>query len=435
MCPQAWERSDRREDVVMLKLENGKPISILDPEISQCPYHAYERLLEEAPVYWDEIAKTYTVTRYEDIRSLLRDPTLLNAEHAVDKMRAVNDAARAEKIRKIFEEEGWPRERPIGNYEGAEHEERRGLIEPFLRAGKVKDYDPMLREIATELIDKFIDDGKCDMVAQFSESFSLLVICRLVGAPDEAIEHVRVAAAAMLRNMSMLQSEEEEIAGARDEIKAQHYFKGLIDKYRAEPSDTLLSAFINAKLPSGTEITDAQILMHVMLDLFFAGAETTAKAISSGIAMLAKDPALAARLEADLEGNLRTFIEEVLRQEPPATTLFRIAQKDIELHGVTIPKGAWVTLRTAAANRDPRQFPCPEAIDLRRKNAAQHLTFGSGVHACVGAPLARRELTIAFQELLSRMTNIRLAEAETAEYMPHIHLRGFEHLCITFERR
>jgi cytochrome P450 len=166
------------------------------------------------------------------------------------------------------------------------------------------------------------------LVAQFSESFSLLVICRQVGAPDEAIEHVRVAAAAMLRNMSMLQSEEEEIAGVRDEIKAQHYFKGLIDKYRAERSDTLLSAFINAKLPSGTEITDAQILMHVMLDLFFAGAETTAKAISSGIAMLAKDPALAARLEADLEGNLRTFIEEVLRQEPPATTLFRIARSD-----------------------------------------------------------------------------------------------------------
>lgn len=348
-------------------------------------------------------------------------------------MRAVNDAARAERIKKIFAEEGWPRERPIGNYEGAEHAEQRRLVEPFLRAGKVKDYDPMLREIATELIDKFIADGKCDLVSQFSESFSLLVICRLVGAPDEAIEHVRVAAAAMLRNMSMLQSEEEEIAGARDAIKAQHYFKGLIDKYRAEPTDSLLSALINAKLPSGTEITDAQILMHVMLDLFFAGAETTAKAISSGVAMLAKDPALAARLDEDLVGNLRTFIEEVLRQEPPSTTLFRIAQKDIELHGVTIPKGAWVTLRTAAANRDPRQFPCPEAIDLECRNAAQHLAFGSGVHACVGAPLARRELTIAFQELLTRMKNIRLAPGETAEYVPHIHLRGFDHLHIEFD--
>lgn len=419
----------------MLTLDNGKPISILDPEISQCPYHAYERLLDEAPVYWDKSAKTYTVTRYEDIRQLLRDPTLLNAEHAVEKMRAVNDADRAERIKKIFLEEGWPRERPIGNYEGAEHAERRSLLEPFLRAGKVKEYDPMLREIATELIDQFIDDGECDLVSQFSESFSLLVICRLVGTPDEAVEHVRVAAAAMLRNMSMLQSEEEEAAGARDEIKAQHYFKGLIDKYRAEPNDSLLSALINAELPSGTEITDAQILTHVMLDLFFAGAETTAKAISSGIAMLAHDPALAAQVQQDLEGNLRTFIEEVLRQEPPATTLFRIAQKDIELHGVTIPKGAWVTLRSAAANRDPRQFPCPEAIDLTRRNAAQHLAFGSGVHACVGAPLARRELTIAFQELLSRMGDIRLAAGEKAEYVPHIHLRGFEHLRITFDKR
>lgn len=418
----------------MLKLDNGKPISILDPEVSQCPYHAYERLLEEAPVYWDEIAKTYTITRYEDIRDLLRDPTLLNAEHAVEKMRTVNDSDRAERIKKIFLEEGWPRERPIGNYEGAEHTERRGLLEPFLRAGKVKEYDPMLREIATSLIDQFIDDGECDLVSQFSESFSLLVICRLVGAPDEAVEHVRTAAAAMLRNMSMLQTEEEEVAGARDEIKAQHYFKGLIDKYRAEPDDSLLSALVNAELPSGAEITDAQILMHVMLDLFFAGAETTAKAISSGMAMLARDPELAARVQSDLDGNLRTFIEEVLRHEPPATTLFRIAQKDIELHGVTIPEGAWVTLRTAAANRDERKFPCPEKLDLERKNAAQHLAFGSGVHACVGAPLARRELTIAFQELLTRVTNVRLAEGEDAQYVPHIHLRGFDHLRITFDK-
>ncbi|UZW56382.1 cytochrome P450 [Sphingobium sp. JS3065] len=419
----------------MLKLDNGKPISILDPEISQCPYQAYEKLLEEAPVYWDEIAKTYTITRYEDIRMLLKDPTLLTAEHAVEKMRAVNDPERAEKIKQIFASEGWPRARPIGNYEGAEHAERRGLLEPFLRAGKVKEYDPMLREIADSLIDKFIDDGGCDLVNQFSEHFSLLVICRLVGAPDEAIEHVRAAAAVMLRNMSMLQSEEEEIEGARVEIAAQHYFKGLIDQYRAEPNDSLLSALINSKLPSGAVMNDSEILMFVMLDLFFAGAETTAKAISSGIAMLAVDEKLAARLEADRDGNLRTFIEEVLRQEPPATTLFRIALKDIDLHGVTIPKGAWVTLRSAAANRDPRMFACPASIDLDRKNAAQHLGFGSGVHACVGAPLARRELTIAFQALLSRMTNIRLAPGEKAEYAPHIHLRGFQHLNIRFDKR
>lgn len=419
----------------MLKLDNGDPISILNPEISKCPYEAYEKLLADAPVYYDDHAKTFTVTRYEDIRALLRDPTLLTGEHAVEKMRAIHDQARSERISEIFRNEGWPRARPLSNYEGSDHAERRALLEAFLRAGKVKDYAPVLEEVANELIDQFIDDGRCDLVSQFSEPFSLMVICRLVGAPDDAIPHVKAAAEAMLRNMSMLQSEDEEIEGARAEIRAQHYFKALIDKYRAEPSDSVLGSIVNAKLPSGHEVTDPEILMMVMLDLFFAGSETAAKAISSGMAMIASDPALAETLEGDRKANLRTFSEEVLRLEPPATTLFRIALKDITLHDVTIPAGAWVTLRGAAANRDERQFECPAKLDLGRRNAAQHLAFGSGVHACVGAPLARLELMIAYEALLSRLKNIRLAEDEAAEYLPHIHLRGFGHLNIVFEKK
>jgi cytochrome P450 len=182
-------------------------------------------------------------------------------------------------------------------------------------------------------------------------------------------------------------------------------------------------------------MTDPQILMHVMLDLFMAGAETTAKAITSGVALLCRNPQILRALEADLDGGLRSFGEEVLRLEGPASGLYRIALRDVTLHGVTIPKGSVVTMRIAAGNRDRRHFSSPAEIDLNRGNSATHLSFGSGMHSCVGSPLARRELYWGFKALLEGVTDLRLAEGETADYAPNLLFRGIDKLDITFRQR
>jgi cytochrome P450 len=323
----------------------------------------------------------------------------------------------------------------VGNYEGEEYKERRDLFEKFLRAGKIKDYDDMVRNIAYSLVGQFAADGKCEVVSQYSEQISLRVICGLLGAPDDAIPIVKKSMAAMVANLGLIGPEEAEIAGAEREIAAQHYFKGMIDGLRQKPDDTILSAFVNAELPSGRKMTDPQILMHVMLDLFMAGAETTAKAITSGVALLCRNPQILRALEADLDGGLRSFGEEVLRLEGPASGLYRIALRDVTLHGVTIPKGSVVTMRIAAGNRDRRHFSSPAEIDLNRGNSATHLSFGSGMHSCVGSPLARRELYWGFKALLEGVTDLRLAEGETADYAPNLLFRGIDKLDITFRQR
>lgn len=411
------------------------PLTLKDPETIRRPFEAYEFLREQAPVYFDPVACFYVVSRYDDIRAALRDTESLNSEHATEKLRGASDPARDARMRALFAEKGWPRERPIGNYEGADHRELRDLFERYLRAGKVRDYDPMVRDIACGLVDGFAASGRCEIVSEYAEQLSVRVICGLLGAPAEAFPIVKASMAAMVANLGLIMSEDEEVASAEKEIAAQHYFKAMIDRLRAQPDDSILSAFVNTALPSGREVTDAQILMHVMLDLFMAGAETTSKAIASGFLMLCRHPEIWAGLKADPETHLRTFAEEVLRLEGPASGLFRVAQKDLEIHGVTIPKGAVVTLRIAAANRDPRHFGCPAHLDLDRANAATHLSFGAGVHSCVGAPLARRELYWGFKALLDRVDDLRLAPGETGEYLPNMLFRGMDHLNVTFTPR
>jgi cytochrome P450 len=216
--------------------EANKPLTLKDPDVSRCPFEAYEYLREEAPVYFDREAGFYVISRYEDIRAALRDGTAFNSEHATEKLRGAADPARAERIRKLFAEKGWPRERPVGNYEGEEYKERRDLFEKFLRAGKIKDYDDMVRNIAYSLVGQFAADGKCEVVSQYSEQISLRVICGLLGAPDDAIPIVKKSMAAMVANLGLIGPEEEEIAGAEREIAAQHYFKGMIDGLRQKPT-------------------------------------------------------------------------------------------------------------------------------------------------------------------------------------------------------
>jgi cytochrome P450 len=428
------ERPHRRKRA-MSTAHASAPLTFKDPDVIRRPFQAYEYLRDQAPVFFDPGAGFFVISRYDDIRAALRDTEALNSEHATEKLRGASDPVRDQRIRALFAEKGWPRERPMGNYEGPEHRELRDLFERFLRAGKVRDYDPMVRDIAYSLVEGFAPDGQCEIVSQYAEQLSVRVICGLLGAPEDAFPIVKASMAAMVANLGLIMSEAEEIASAEKEIAAQHYFKAMIDRLRDRPDDTILSAFVNTPLPSGRTVTDAQILMHVMLDLFMAGAETTSKAIASGVLMLCRNPEVYAALQADPETHLRTFAEEVLRLEGPASGLFRVAQKDFELHGVGIPKGSVVTLRIAAANRDPRHFGCPADLDLERPNAATHLSFGAGVHSCVGAPLARRELYWGFKALLDRVTDLRLAPGETGEYTPNMLFRAMDHLDVTFTPR
>jgi cytochrome P450 len=425
--------NEKKEQDGMSENKDRAP-SFTDPETLKCPYEAYKYLLAEKPVYHDETSGLHILSRYQDVRDMLRSP-LLSTANVTEKLRQTVAPARANRIEQLFEEKGWARERNLPNYEGNEHKEIRDIFEQFLRAGKIKEHDEWIRDWCYTVVDEFVAQGKCEVLSQFAEKISIGVLCHLVDADLDKIPLMRASMHAIEAGLSFTQNEDAEIANAEIEIEAQHYFMGLIREKRENPDGGFLSAIVNTALPSGRKLSDRQLLTQIQFDLFMAGADTTTKAMASGVAMMIENPEVYARLQADPDKYLRTFVEEVLRLEPPASGTFRTTVEDVTLHGTTIPAGAVVTPRVAAANLDERHFACPAKLDLDRSNAATHMTFGSGVHACIGAPLARRELYWGFKALLDRVTDIRLAEGEVVEYVPSLVFRSLAHLNVTFTPR
>jgi cytochrome P450 len=297
--------------------------------------------------------------------------------------------------------------------------------------------DPFVEATAYRLIDEFIDDGRCDWVKQMAVPLPLIVIGHQVGVPEADIWKIKAWTDAWIQRLGMMQTEEEERWSVEMEIEAQHYFQPIFERLRHAPDDTLLSELVNRVIPEwGRPLNDNELHAEMMADTFVGGSETTTNAIAYGVKLLIENPDGWARLKADPDRYLRTFVEEVIRLESPVQGLFRWAANDFELQGVTIPKGAMLNIRYAAANRDNREFACPEALDLERDKPGRHLGFGSGIHHCLGAPLARREMYWTFKALVDRVDGMWFAPGRNDfRVVPNFALRALREMHIEFKRR
>ncbi len=410
-------------------------IDFLDPDVSGKPYEAYAVLRREAPVYRDPRTGFVLLTRYDDIRRVLLDTeNFSNQRWQADAKKQVFPA-RQQRMRNLYEEKGWLPAPSLAGYDDPRHREIREVFTKAFRAGRIKLLDPFVAQTAQELVAALAPMGACELVRALAVPLPLIVIGQQMGVPREDIWKIKAWTDAWVQRLGMMLTEEQEAASVEMEIEAQHYFQRIYERLRARPDDTVLSDLINT--PIGERpLNDNELHAHMMADTFVGGSETSTNALSSGVWLLCQFPDQYAKLNADPERHLRNFIEEVLRLESPVQGLFRVAANDIEMHGVTIPKGTTLGIRYAAANRDPAQFENPDALDLERKNAATHLAFGTGAHHCLGAPLARRELYWGFKSLLERVDEIRLAPGKNDfAIAPNYCLRALKELHIEFTPR
>ena len=405
-----------------------------DPDVQDCPYEGYRALRDQAPVYRDPRTGQYVITRFEDLRQVL-----LDTENFGNGGRRAADAAslseRQQRMLAVYEEKrGWLPEPTLAARDDPNHRQMRAMFDKAFRPGKIKQLDPFVESTANRLFDAFIDDGHCDWVRQFAVPLPLIVIGHQMGVKEEDIWFIKRATDAWVRRFGQMLSEEEERACIEAEIEAQHYFKKVFDRLRERPDDTLLSDLVNTEIPEwGRTLTDGELQAEMMSDTFVGGSETSTNAIAEGVKILIEQPEVWARLKSDPDTYLRTFVEEVLRLESPVQMLGRVALNDVEMHGVTIPKGASIGTRYAAANRDERRFERPDEVDLERKSPMAHLTFGAGVHYCLGAPLARRELYYGFRTLAERIDEMWFAPGKNDfRHHPHLFLRALKELHIEF---
>lgn len=421
------------EPVVPESLED---VNLLDADLQNCPYHAYAKLRDEAPVWKDPVTGFYVVTRFEDLRNILLDTEAYSSgmRGGQGGGRGRIDAERAKRMQKLYEEEGWLPAPTLAGRDDPNHKQMRAMFNEAFRPKKIKEMDPFVEATAYKLLDAFVADGRCDWVKQFAVPLPLIVIGQQMGVPEEDIWQIKAWTDAWVQRLGMMQTEAEEKWSVEMEIEAQHYFQPIFERLRKAPDDTLLSELVNRVIPEwGRPLNDNELHAEMMADTFVGGSETTTNAIGFGVKLLIENPHIWQALKADPDKHLRTFIEEVLRLEGPVQGLFRTAAKDLELHGVTIPAGSMLNIRYAAGNRDEREFECPEQIDLGRSKPGRHIAFGSGIHHCLGAPLARRELYWSFKALVDRVDELWFAPGRNDfAIAPNFALRALKELHIEF---
>ncbi|MEU0598471.1 cytochrome P450 [Streptomyces sp. NPDC006393] len=385
------------------------------------PYPLYEEL-RRTPVLHEEEDGPYAISSYYDIQGLLHDP------------RISSDAARltAPGLDELPDPESTGLPPSFIRLDPPEHDRLRRIANssfgPPHRPHRIDSLRGELVRIVTELVDGLGDARRIDLVDQVAYPFPVTVICRLLGVPREDEPRFRAwvdPIVAALDPESRNDPEAPVQREARDaRVQLGMYLAGLVEQRAREPRDDMLSDLVAGHGPDGS-MSMMEVLSTAVL-LLIAGHETTVNLITNGMLTLLRHPEHLERLRQDPGLSVR-IVEELLRYEPPVQLLpQRTCITDIEVRGVTIPKGARIWLVLAAGNRDPERFEDPDRFDPDRADL-QHLGFGSGVHSCFGAPLARVETQIALTELARRLDNPRLVE-DPPPYRENAVLRGPRHL-------
>ena len=432
-------------------MTSAPDVSFFDPQVNKCPYPAHQVLRDEAPVWQDPTTGMYVITRYEDVKAILKDPDVYTnrvgsaagmTEKAVRptdpaelaKFEAAEEEARV--IAEAYETRGWQPVATLDAMDAPVHMQLRRMFSHAFRPARIAELDPYVESLAHRLIDGFIDQGRVDWVEGFAVPLPLYTIGKQMGVPEEDMPRIKKWTDAWVQRLGLMQTPEERLWSVNQEIEAQQYFQPIFERLREQPEDTLLSDLVNKPIPEwGRTLNDNELHSEMMADFFVGGSETTTSALASGMVMLVERPDVWDRLVSDPEAHLPAFVEEVVRLEGPVQTLLRETSQDVVLHGVEIPAGSVVSLRFGAANRDEREYECPAELDLDRPRPKGHLGYGLGAHVCMGAPLARRELYFGFRTVLERFERIWLSEDNSFDYQPSYFLRGLKALHVEFTPR
>ncbi len=385
-----------------------------DTEIDDDPYPLWRRMRDEAPVYRNDRYDFWALSRFHDVEAASKDPKTFSSSHTtvLETMGPKVDDTHM----MIF-------------MDPPEHTALRSLVSRAFTPRRVGGLEERIRGICADLLDPQVGSGGFDYVVDFAAQLPSRVISTLVGVPPEDQEEQR-------RNVDGMFHIEPDV-GMRNEqamesgLKVALYLFGLVQQRRQEPRDDLLSALVQAEVtdPDGTtrHLTDEECTRFGLL-LYSAGTETVAKLLGNAALVLAENPDQRADMVAHPEV-VPNAVEELLRFEPPSPVNGRWTTAEVEFHGVRIPEGSKVLMLTGSAGRDERVFDDPDRFDVRRK-INHHLTFGYGVHFCIGAALARLEGRIGLEETLKRFPEWG-ADRATATRVHTSTVRGHHSVPIT----
>jgi pimeloyl-[acyl-carrier protein] synthase len=396
--------------------------ALFDPAVLANPYPLYQRLREQDPVHWDPFLHAWVVTEYADVVTVLhrfsadriRTPEQLSSMGCD----GLNPIARVMVKQLLF-------------MDAPSHTRLRGLAATAFSPRRVELLRVHIHEIAERLIDEILaqDRGRLDVIADFAEPFPAIVTAEMLGVP--VADHLQLKNwsadfAEMLGNLQQNSERAPHLLRSLEDMTS--YFRAAIREKEQHPSEGLIYSLMTAEVDGG-RLTEEEVIANSILTMI-GGQETTTNLIGNGLLSLLRYPQEMALLINDL-ALIPSAVEELLRYESPVQHTARIAPEDVILGDKQIRKGQAVIPVLAAANRDPKRFPDPDHLDVRRSDN-RHLAYGWASHFCFGAPLARMEGQIAFEALLRRLPGLAVEDGAELQWRENLGLRGLRALPVTF---
>lgn len=381
---------------------------------------------EQEPVFFSPQLGYWVVTRYDDIKAIFRDNLTFSPSIALEKITPTGPEANA-----VLESYGYAMNRTLVNEDEPAHmPRRRVLMEPFTPE-HLRRHEPMVRRLAREYVDRFIDAGRADLVDEMLWEVPLTVALHFLGVPEEDMDMLRRYSIAHTVNTWGRPRPDEQVAVAHAVGNFWQFAGKVLEKMRCNPEGPGWMQYGIRKQQAHPEVVTDSYLHSMMMAGIVAAHETTANATANAMKLLLQHPRAWRELCED-PGLIPNAVEECLRHNGSIAAWRRLATKDVQIGGIEIPAGSKLLIVTSSANHDEHHFADADLFDIRRDNASDHVTFGYGAHQCMGKNLARMEMQIFLEEFTRRLPHMRLAE-QTFTYVPNTSFRGPEHLWVEWD--
>jgi cytochrome P450 len=395
-----------------------------DPDITTCPWPYYTRMRHDEPVYKVPDRSDYFVSRYADVVYVLDHPGTFSNKRDWKNLQDPD-------LQVLYKQMPCPIEGTLAD----EDEPRHGVFHKFAMAAftpkRLREKEASIRALIDGVIDGFIDRGEIDFVAEFANEVPSRVVATILGLPPDRARDYRRWFDAGIRLSAAYSSKEQQLEYLRTVIEYYQFMAAEVDTRIASPTDDVISEWLTGERADGQKL-DRTGVINLIRQMLGAGQDSSAMTMGIMMRLLIENPTQMARAREE-PGYLKKVVEETLRVEHPIQWQWRFALEDTELAGVRIPKGARLLTSWASANRDERKWHQPERFDPNRTDLKDHMGFGKGLHYCIGAPLARLEIAIAFERLLGRLDNIGFAQPEPEfTYPPNPQFRALSELRIRF---
>lgn len=397
----------------------------------QNPYAFYRVLRDEHPVYQLPNG-IHCISRYEDIVAVSRNHEIFSSTHQgiIAGLRPGQDVEKAGARMDALAALGVVPADVLALSDPPRHTEERKVGHKGLNARFVKSLDASIEVLCKSMMDEFIHSGRVEFMQEFGWRLPMRLIIQLLGFPEHDYERIKTWCMHGIASQSGISTPAELM---RSRAATMAFIRYCWDQFRiaqAHPREDLCGVFVKAVAGPENPMNE-QSAVAALFQLLIAGSDSSATSMGNALKMLIDNPDLAEEIRADLDNRLPAFVEEVFRMEAAFQGHFRWVKRDTELHGVKLPRGSRLFLMWGSGNRDERVFTNPDTIDLNRPNGKKHLTFGHGIHACIGRELARSEIRIVLREFLTRTRNMRL-EGE-APFLASMFARTLVRLPVAFE--